>query len=758
MNTSETSAKSASPTLSYLRKFPGILLSDTPGENVLLPLFLVSFAALYVEILLIRWIGTEVRIFAYFQNLSLIASFLGFGLGCYGAGKKRVRLFDAAALGALVILVVPGIPGWRRTLEVLAAGMAFSADATIWTLYPGEERLGSIAALSFLSVCLMAVFLLLMIATMLPLGRWVGTYLNAAKNPISAYTANLAGSLAGIWLLAALAYLHFSPVVWYGVALLLYVAMRREGDKLINGGTIVLIASLIFLYHAYAPTKTTATYWTPYQKLTVESLPDDQYQINVNNAGYMSIANVSPSFLLKHPEFAQGVSKSSYDAPFRFITDRDRVLIVGGGAGNDAAAALRNGARQVDVVEIDPVIYGLGKRLHPDHPYDSPKVHVILYDARAYLRQSTQSYDAIIFGLLDSHTQFSGYSSMRIDNYVYTEEAFREAKRLLKPSGVLVLKFEVREPWTWMGERFQTILGGLFNRPPVVFTTQSVGGLFSATEFLASDDPQFWAKAEQPDLASLRAENPPVFPASPIAPSKTTDDWPYVYQRSHTIPRTYLTVSMILLVLAILLVRKELFVTSANTWNFFFLGAGFLLMETQLISRLALYFGSTWLVNCVALSAILVVLMLANFYVQFRAPGRLQPYYIALVASLMAIYLIPWEQLPFGSRNLGTLLTLAYCFPLFFAGIIFTETFRRSADRSKAFGSNIVGSVSGGLIQNISFVVGLKALILIAAILYMAAAILHRNEFLRSSDRDSLARTSATSRKKEFEDVTVAES
>ncbi len=724
MKTSETSAKSASPTLSYLQKFPRILLSDTPGENVLLPLFLVSFAALYVEILLIRWIGTEVRIFAYFQNLSLIASFLGFGLGCYGAGKKKVRLFDASALGALVILVVPGIPGWRRALEVLAAGMAFSADATIWTLYAGEERLGSIVALSFLSVCLMAVFLLLMIATMLPLGRWVGTYLNAAKNPVSAYTANLAGSLAGVWLLAALAYLHFSPVVWFGVALLLYVAMRREDDKLINGGTIVLIASLIFLYHAYASTKTSATYWTPYQKLTVESLADDQYQINVNNAGYMSIANVSPDFLLKHPEFAQSLGKSSYDAPFRFIADRDRVLVVGGGAGNDAAAALRNGARQVDVVEIDPVIYGLGKRLHPDHPYDSPKVHVILNDARAYLRQSTQSYDVIIFGLLDSHTQFSGYSNMRIDNYVYTEEAFREAKRLLKPSGVLVLKFEVREPWTWMGERFQTILGGLFNRPPIVFTTKSVGGLFSATEFLTSDDPQFWAKAEQPDLASLRTENPPVFPASPIAPSKTTDDWPYVYQRSHMIPRTYLTVSMILLVLAVLLVRKELFVTSANTWNFFFLGAGFLLMETQLISRLALYFGSTWLVNCVALSAILVVLMLANFYVQFRAPGRLQPYYIALVASLLAIYLIPWEHLPFASRSLGGLLTIAYCFPLFLAGIIFTETFRTTSDRSKSFGSNIVGSVSGGLIQNISFVVGIKALLLLAAVLYMAAAIL----------------------------------
>jgi hypothetical protein len=94
---------------------------------------------------------------------------------------------------------------------------------------------------------------------------------------------------------------------------------RGESDKLINGGTTILIVSLIFLYHAYASTKTSTTYWTPYQKLTVVPLDDDQYQVNVNNAGYMSIANVSPNFLVKHAEFAQNLSKSSYDAPFRFI-------------------------------------------------------------------------------------------------------------------------------------------------------------------------------------------------------------------------------------------------------------------------------------------------------------------------------------------------------------------------------------------------------------------------------------------------------
>jgi hypothetical protein len=51
-------------------------------------LFLVSSAALYLEIVLIRWLGTEVKIFAFFQNLTLIVCFLGFGVGCFSSSKR----------------------------------------------------------------------------------------------------------------------------------------------------------------------------------------------------------------------------------------------------------------------------------------------------------------------------------------------------------------------------------------------------------------------------------------------------------------------------------------------------------------------------------------------------------------------------------------------------------------------------------------------------------------------------------------------
>ncbi|PYU98098.1 MAG: hypothetical protein DMG26_19565 [Acidobacteria bacterium] len=147
------------------------------------------------------------------------------------------------------------------------------------------------------------------------------------------------------------------------------------------------------------------------------------------------------------------------------------------------------------------------------------------------------------------------------------------------------------------------------------------------------------------------------------------------------------------------------------------------MLETQLVSRLALYFGTTWLVNCVALTAILLVLVAANIYVTRSEPANLGPYYVPLVVFLLINYFFPWHRLPYDARTVGVLLSVAYSIPVFFAGIIFAEVFRRFPQKSHAFGANIVGAVAGGLAQNASFIVGMKALLLIAALFYASAGL-----------------------------------
>lgn len=690
-----------------------------PTAQPLWSLFLVSFGALYLEILLIRWIGTEVRIFAYFQNLALIACFLGFGLGCYWAQRRKGLLFSLAAIAALVLLVEAPSNTWRKFLVVLSEILSLSPDAAMWGFlqFNGISR-GSFYLLLGVSLVTVAIFLVLLVAAMVPIGQWVGFYLDQTRDPVRAYSVNLIGSLAGIWLFAAMAFLWLPPELWFCGAFLLLICIPPSSRRVAIGGALLLGVSLFALSAAHD--KGVQTHWSPYQKLDLLNLGDQEYSVQVNNTGYMNIANATAEFLSRHPEIATRYRElSSYDAPYRFAVSRDSVLIVGAGAGNDAAAALRNGALHVDAVEIDPVIYAIGKRNHPEHPYDSPKVHVILNDARAFLRQAHGNYDIIMFGLLDSHTQFSDFSNMRIDNYVYTEESFRDARRLLKPDGILVLKFEVRSPWTWLGQRFFVMLDDIFEHAPIVFHADGLGRMVPASVFIESNDSGLWQRAQRSDLASLVGNNPPTFPlTSSGAPSPATDDWPYVYHLSHSIPSTYLTISIVLMVISLLAIGGSIEPRRGSTWHFFFLGAGFLLLETQMISRLALYFGTTWVVNCVALSAILLVLVAANVLVARWPSGRVGIFYILLMGSLLANYAFPWQRLPYGPFVVGLLVSAAYSVPVFSAGVIFTDSFRHCVGKSSAFGANIVGAVLGGLAQNLSFVVGMKALLLVALACY----------------------------------------
>jgi spermidine synthase len=688
-------------------------------------LLLISIAALYLEIVLIRWLGTEVKVFAFFQNLSLIVCFLGFGVGCY-TSKKRGSLLPSIAATTIIVVSV-GLPfqNWRIHLRVLSSAVAMSSDAQLWGPQLHMSRSDRFE-LILVSLLVVAGYMILLAIAMIPLGRWVGYYLSASPNSVSAYSINLAGSLVGIWLLAILAYFWLPPSYWFAAAFALILACRPFSWK----SSLITVLLLALTLWGLRPSTHGLVLWSPYQK--IEATPGDsgQYVINVNNETYMSIANVSPDYLAVHPDFAAQYKDSSYDSPFLFTSSLNRVLIVGSGAGNDVAAALRHGAAHVDAVEIDPLIASFGRRLHPEHPYSSERVDLINNDARNYMRECKQKYDVIIFALLDSHTEFSGYSNMRVDNYVYTRESLTEARRLLTKDGVLVIKFEVRAPHQWIGQRFYSMLNGVFGHPPVTYFAPPTGWLSPGSIFLESDSPLLFTKAAE--NSAYLADRPTIFPQTLAgAPQATTDDWPYVYNLGRFIPRAYLSISVIVLLMALYMIGPIVKPGQSSAWQFFLLGIGFLLMETQLISRLALYFGSTWLVNSIALTGILIVLLAANLYVRHQQPDRLGIYYALLCVMLAVDFSIPWSRLPGSGAVIGSLLCVAYCIPIFFSGVIFTESFRRKLGDNTAFGANMLGAVAGGLAQNLSFVFGIKALLLIAIAVYASAALVYLLKPLR---------------------------
>jgi spermidine synthase len=693
-------------------------LSDNPlgGQRWSAPqLFLASFLTLFAELAFIRWIAVEVRVFAYFKNLALLLCFVGFGLGCAIANKTvRWKSAVTALFGLLLVIRFPFFQG--EVLEGLSENLGGGADVEIWRGVRSWNWMHfSTAAI------LTSLFLLMLIWIFIPLGQIVGRQLNYSPRPLAGYSWNLAASLLGILCFLGASRFMWPPWTWLGIVLIGFAFLQGN----LRDRRIILASLVPMFLLLYTPsTRNRYTIWTPYQQIEFarSNTTDGQLlraQIQVNHTGYQTIVNLSPQFLSQHPDLLkESPEDNPYNMAFRFATPAPRVLIVGSGAGNDVAGALRNQSSSVDAVEIDPAILALGKREHPEQPYASSRVSVHLTDARAFLRRTKQQYDLILFGLLDSHTQLSDYSNMRIDNFVYTEESFREARAHLSPDGVLFIKFQVDRPW--MGGRIAKMLTQVFGKTPVIFNADSSYSS-TATCFAISPSARIeQALASDPNLARFVKSNLQLFPTQvPV----TTDDWPYLYQEGRRIPRAYISLGILVLIVSLLMYLQIPEARHAPPSLFYFcMGAGFLLLEAQVISRLALYYGTTWQVNGIVISAMLAALLLSNLVVEyshFALPRILL--LAAIVIGLAIAYFIPLHWLPVSPAMAGAILAGVFSVPVFFAGLLFSTEFRTAASPSAALGANALGAVVGGLLENLSLITGMHALIPVAIVLYLVA-------------------------------------
>jgi len=210
-------------------------------------------------------------------------------------------------------------------------------------------------------------------------------------------------------------------------------------------------------------------------------------------------------------------------------------------------------------------------------------------------------------------------------------------------------------------------------------------------------------------------------PREPLAIA--TDDWPFVYLRSPMVPLQP-TLSGMAAMAVVALVLLYLFAPPAGPRlafapRMFFLGAGFMLVETKAVVHMALLFGSTWMVNSVVFFAVLVMILLANLFVQIVKPRSLWFYYAALMLALVLNLLVPLDFFLGQARAVQEVGSCLLVFtPILFAGVIFATSFARTRAAGPAFGANIAGAMVGGLAENCSMVLGFQYLLVAALVFY----------------------------------------
>ena len=733
--------KKPQPRWLTMLELPSSALSGSRRE-----LLVISVAGLFLELLMIRWISSEITIFAYFKNFVLIACFLGFGLGAH---LCRQPINMTALFGPMVyfgLIVKLPWPALRELVQKLTALLGSTTEVDIWsapTLPWNMETLGGLVV----TMTVVVPFFALLALTFIPIGQATARLMENANDGILGYSINIVGSLVGVLLYTGLCLFYQPPSIWFAVAGVLLVLGFRSTRVRVAAiavfGFCALMASLPESNRSVEELMTPglgttggSTRWSPYQKLhwaaTTENGETVAYQLMTNDSWYQYVVDLSDRFILSHPKLFDGVPPewNAYNMPYHFYRNPPAVLVLGAGMGNDVAAALRNGASRVTAVEIDPMIIQLGQRLHFEHPYSNPRVTIVNDDARSYMQNAKDRFDLITFSLLDSHTTSSHYSNIRIDNYVYTREALTAAKNLLKPGGIMVLKFQVGKPF--IAGRLKATLTEIFGVDPVQFGVDKSFNVSPGTFFVSGDRQRIAQAIEEPGLRhhiETHADVP--IQSAPI----TTDDWPFFYQHAPGLPSSVILISLVLAIVCWQLAQRTAVPVSELAWPFFFLGAGFMLMESQIVSRMALLFGTTWLVNSITISGLLLLIVGANILERAGLRIPTPAVYAGLFVTILIAYFVPVSALLIESRALklaGAILVL--CGPVLFASILFIRMFAATSFRGSALGSNLLGALVGGLLESLSMWIGLRALLFLAVLLYAAAYFAsHRKQRARAS-------------------------
>lgn len=656
-------------------------------ENQAYRLILLSFLMLFIELTLIRWVGSNVYYLFFFSNFILLASFLGMGIGFLRTNNSVNWFRYSPIIFALIIFFCyMNSYQYHATVNPLTDNLDYSAAYFKKNLYP--------VWLTLPIIFCVVVFLMSSIA-----GETARLF--QRFEPLMAYRLEVLGSLIGIIVFSLLSLLQMSPVAWGSIIILLYIPLLvDELDSKHYGMMCVQIIMLIAMLVTFmVEASTFQHYWSSYYKIEVQEYAGNRYVVNVNGLAQQVIESVEQRKKVK----------PFYLVPYKQIQRKlENVLVIGAGTGGDVALALAQGAKHVDAVEIDSMLYQLGRKFNPNHPYHDPRVQVYIDDGRAFLQQNKKKYDMIIFALTDSLSLIPGQSSLRLENYLYTMEGLTTASQHLKEGGMFTIYnyYGLR----WLVDRLANTLTKIYQHIPCV-TTYSAKDYWATVLSISNSSTPLYCEAKW--QSSGQSYETPI-----------TDNHPFMYLKENTIPTIYVF-TLLLVLLASMGSIKLIGISYRSLGNnlpLFLMGCAFLLLETKNVINFALFFGTTWFVNALVFLGILLTVYLSIEITRLYSIRYRLLCYIGLVLSLLLAWFIPNAWLLSLSLLPRCLIAIALAFaPILMANLLFADQFRKTTHSTEAFGANLLGAVLGGLLEYSSLIIGYQNLFLLIIAIYIIA-------------------------------------
>jgi hypothetical protein len=295
------------------------------SNKSLIRVFAVSMAALYFELLVIRYIGTEIRIFAYLKNITLIAGFCGIGIGMVLTQvPSRLRTW-IPLLFALLFLSAR----YSNFLGLTHIGF-FTPDDFVWGIHSHLPPL----AVKALFVAGLVCFFTMMMGFFIFIGCLVGKELKQCRQ-LPGYSANLAGSLAGMLLFTALSFYNNGPAAWIlAGCLLLCPFVYRERTLMVAMLGVILLTAVPQPGAFGPPTtesilRTSITDWLA----NTRSLHARSEPRLHRRRRFSRPTTRFPNYWPNNEALLHMNSRTDGENP-------GDVLVVGAGTGNDVAAAL----------------------------------------------------------------------------------------------------------------------------------------------------------------------------------------------------------------------------------------------------------------------------------------------------------------------------------------------------------------------------------------------------------------------------------